>query len=123
MEYGVYIAAAALFVTIVGGVIKIMRAVRDLETSIRVDMEAHVENLAHDVLRLERESVERAEIVRREFGEMGSALRTKIHEVEVYTRDTFVRQDGFEEFRKELREDMRSIMDKLDGLKRPRVSR
>lgn len=32
----------------------------------------------------------------REFGETAAALRTKIHEVEMWSRDTFVRKDSFE---------------------------
>jgi len=32
----------------------------------------------------------------REFGETAAALRTKIHEVETWSRDTFVRKDSFE---------------------------
>lgn len=61
----------------------------------------------------------------REFGETVQALRQKIHEFELWARDTFMRRDGFykvkdevtaalKEVRDELKTDLRRLEEKID---------
>lgn len=49
-------------------------------------------------------------------GEMGSALREKITQVELYVRDTYVRQKDFESMFKMINDRFDRIQDSLDRL-------
>jgi hypothetical protein len=95
MEYGFYISLATL-AALIAHAIRATWHIRGMETEIRSDMDAQIDNLQRDITKLEKSSMERAETLRHEFGETGSALRTKIHEVETWNRDTFVRKESFE---------------------------
>jgi hypothetical protein len=48
-------------------------------------------------------------------GEMGAALRTKISEVELFTRDTFVRHDSFNKILDSIASMLRSEVTRLDS--------
>lgn len=72
-----------------------------------------------------REIDDRLDVQIREFGETASALRQKIHEVEIWVRDNFIRRDGFfkvrdeetdaiKEVRDELKDDLRRLEQKID---------
>lgn len=102
-DYGIYIAAAMLFLTIVGGIVKVMRYVAGVEKDLREHVadeiekvDAEIENVARDVIKVGTDAVKRTETLQRETGEVGAALRTKIHEFEVFTRDHFVSTKDFE---------------------------
>ena len=99
---------------IIAYAVKLTWKVRDLEAEIRRDIDAQVENLARDVSNLATLCASRAETMRHETGEVGAALRTKIHEVEVYTRDTFVRKDSFEMVIGRLEKSIEKLGDKLE---------
>lgn len=43
------------------------------------------------------------------FGEVAAALRSKIHEVEVWSRDNFIRREGFYAVRDDLRTEIRAV--------------
>lgn len=51
-----------------------------------------------------------------QFQDTFSALRQKINDVELQTERLFVSKSGFDEFRKEYREDMASLMKKIDHI-------
>lgn len=92
----------ALYVSIgtalaaIGYAVRLTWKASRVEKELREDMDAQVDNLQRDVVKLERAGLERAETIRHEFGETASALRQKIHEVETWNRDTFVRKESFE---------------------------
>lgn len=88
---GSALAGIGLVATIVGMIVKTTRSISKTESY----MDAQVENLQRDVARLEREAMARGDIYRQEFGETAAALRTKIHEVEVFARDHFISKDTF----------------------------
>ena len=46
--------------------------------------------------RIEHDFVENMDRIRREFGETVSAMQTKIHEFETWSRDEFMRKQSFE---------------------------
>lgn len=101
-EYGIYISAATLL-TIIGAVVKIMRYVAVVEKDLREHVaeeiekvDAEIENVSRDVIKVGNDVVKRTETLQRETGEVGAALRTKIHELEVFTRDHFVSTKDFE---------------------------
>lgn len=61
-----------------------------------------------------REIDERIDIQRREFGESHLALRQKIHEIEVWARDTFVRRDSFYKVSDDLTNSIITLGNKID---------
>lgn len=98
-EVGIYLSVGTiltLLVAIVGVARKFTRLESDVENGeeIRASdkreremLEARIENLSRDVTTLDRDSVTRVDSLRLETGEMGAALRQKIHEVEISSRD------------------------------------
>lgn len=93
-DYGIYLSFGTL-VALVFGTGGIVWKFSRIEKENREWAEALIDNLRRDTLQLEREGVGRAEALRQETGEVGHALRSKIHEVETWNRDTFVRKDSF----------------------------
>lgn len=77
-------------------------------------VEAQIENVRHDMDAVEQGSIVRADSLRSETGEMGHALRTKIHEVEMWSRDTLVRKDSFEMVIGRLEKSIEKLTDKLE---------
>jgi hypothetical protein len=61
-----------------------------------------------------RESLDRGDTLRHEFGETAAALRTKIHDVETWNRDTFVRKDSFEMVIGRLEKSLEKLGDKIE---------
>ena len=55
-----------------------------------------------------------SDTMRREFGESVSALRQKVHEVETWSRDHFVRRDSFEVVVREIRDAITTQGEKID---------
>jgi hypothetical protein len=51
-----------------------------------------------------------------QFEESFKGLRQKINDVELQTERLFMSKDGFNDFRKEYREDMQSLMKKIDHI-------
>jgi ribosome-associated translation inhibitor RaiA len=99
-QVGIIIAITTLAVGLLTTAVKLTWNVRSIDKDIREDlreyMDAQFENLHRDIKDTERGSLDRAETLRLETGEMGSALRTKIHEVEVYLRDKYVPKESFD---------------------------
>lgn len=62
-----------------------VRAIRKEVAQLLLDVKLHVDDDARNF-----------EAVRREFGEVATALRTKVQEVELYTRDNFVRRESLQ---------------------------
>jgi (p)ppGpp synthase/HD superfamily hydrolase len=105
----------ALIVTLVsmagGGVWKLSR----VEAALRKDINDAREDIES---KQERQS--------REFGETVAAIRQKVHDVEMYAANNYVRLDGFYKVRDELREDIRELgvqlnkrLDKMAGIGDP----
>lgn len=119
MEYGVYIGGATLATAIIAYVVRITFWVTQIDKEAREYMDAQIDNLQRDVIRFDRNSADRADIIRHEFGETGAAIRQKIHEVETWSRDTFVRKESFEQALRRIE----SSMDKAVGSMNKTVDR
>ena len=94
-DYGIYVNIGTLVTLVLasGGIVwKFSRNEREN----REWTESLIENLRQDILNVERISIGRSESLQKEAGEMGHALRTKIHEIETWSRDHFVRKESFE---------------------------
>jgi len=96
MEYGLYFGMASLALALIAHVARATWKVSQIDKDIRLELDAQIDNVNRDITKLEKDGMERAETLRHEFGETGNALRTKIHEIETWGRDTFVRRDSFE---------------------------
>jgi len=113
-EIGPYVALATFALAVIAYAVKLTWQVRSIDKEARDYMDAQIDNVQVDIKAVERGSVDRADTLRHETGEMGSALRTKIHEIEVYTRDTFVRKDSFELVVGRIEKSIEKMTDKLE---------
>lgn len=121
-DLSLYIALAAFAVNMIGTIVGVTWKLSRVELSLRQaitierrEIDEHMERQLGEIDdRLERQS--------REFGETASALRQKVHEVEVWARDTFVRRDGFYKVKDELSAEIKGVaaqiyqrLDKLEA--------
>jgi hypothetical protein len=114
MEYGIYGAVATVAIGIIVHAIRATWALSRVEKELKDYFDAQIDNVLRDVVKLERAGAERAETLRHEFGETGAALRTKIHEVETWNRDTFVRKESFEMVIGRVEKSMEKAVDKIE---------
>lgn len=119
-ELGIYVSAGTL-AAVIGYAVRLTWKVRDIERDIQKNVDdqiekvdAQIENVARDVSSHRTSTADRFESVRHETGEMGSALRTKIHEVETWNRDTFVRKESFELIVGRIEKSIEKLGDKLE---------
>lgn len=112
-EPAIYISAGTA-VAAIAYAVKLTWKVSRIEKEIRDDLDAQIDNVSRDVVKIERAGMERAETLRHEFGETGAALRTKIHEVETWNRDTFVRRESFEMVIGRLEKSIEKLGDKIE---------
>jgi hypothetical protein len=87
---------ASFLCGLVAYAVKLTFQVTRVEKELRDDMDAQIDNLQRDVHNLTILGAERGETIRHEFGETASAIRQKIHDVETWNRDNFVRKESFE---------------------------
>jgi hypothetical protein len=111
---GASIAGAGLLATIIGMAVKTTRAITRSEVEIRTDFDAQIDNLQRDIAHLEKSAKDRSDLMTREFGETVSAIRQKVHDVEMFTRDTFVRKDSFELVVGRLEKSIEKLGDKIE---------
>jgi hypothetical protein len=114
MEYGIYGAVATLAFGVIVHAVRATWALSRVEKELKEFFDAQIDNLQRDVSKLERAGMERAEILRHEFGETGAALRTKIHEVETWNRDTFVRKESFDLIVARIEKSMEKLGDRFE---------
>lgn len=114
MEYGIYAGLGSLALAIIVHAVRATWTLRTLEKDLKEYFDAQVDNTHRDVVNLERSGMERAETLRHEFGETGNALRTKIHEMETWNRDTFVRKDSFEMVINRIEKSMEKLGDRFE---------
>jgi hypothetical protein len=93
----------SLIVTLVamaaGGVWKLSR----VEAALRIDIKQSRDEIE-----------EKQERVSRDFGEAVAAIRQKLHEVELWTANTFLRRDSFYKVQEELKTEMKALGDKIE---------
>lgn len=68
-----------------------------------------------DIARLEQDARERGDTYRNEFGETCSAIRQKIHDIEVFSRDHFVTKDNFESAIRRIENSFDKMTDRLEN--------
>jgi hypothetical protein len=99
-QIGILIGLATFVCSLIGYAIKLTwqlaQQLAMVEKDIREDMDAQIDNLQRDVVKLTGSAGERADTIRHEFGETVAAIRQKVHDVETWNRDNFVRKESFE---------------------------
>ena len=113
MEPAIYISVGTA-VAVVAHIIKATWTARGLVGELREDFDAQIDNLQRDIVKLDNKGNDRAETLRHEFGETGQALRTKMHEMETWNRDNFVRMELFDSAINRIEKSMEKGFDKID---------
>jgi hypothetical protein len=113
-DTGIYVAIGTFCLALLAYAVKLTWQVSRIEQEQREYTDAQVDNLKRDMTNLERDSVGRGDNIRQETGEMGAALRQKVHEMETWNRDTFVRKDSFELVVGRIEKSIEKMTDKLE---------
>lgn len=102
---GAIVTAFALLFNVLTALVALLLRHSMLQT--KVELTAAISQSRNELYdRLERQS--------REFGEVATALRSKISEVELYTRDHFVRKEAFAPVMLKIEGDIRDIGDRIE---------
>lgn len=111
---GTIIAACAFALTVLGAVVTLTWRLSRLELSLRNEIrKSHDEvDKKHEEAAVRAE--ERNDLNVRQFGETVAALRQKIHELELWVRDTFVRRDGYYKVQEAVEASIKALGDKMD---------
>lgn len=123
-DYGIYLNIGT-FVALIGAVatavLKFTRVEKAIiesgqakDQELREEMEAKFENVSRDIASIERGNTDRLETSRHETGEMGAALRQKIHDVEVFSRDRFVARETFDAAIMRIERSIEKLGDRLE---------
>ena len=96
---GTALAAAGLLIRLTWQISRIEQKVRadaaKGDKELGESMDAQIDNLQRDIIRFHRSGMEKSDVIIREFGETASAIRQKLHDVEVFSRDHFISNDTF----------------------------
>lgn len=130
----VIISAGALGITVIGAVIgavlwlnKREREIEERNNKREKEMNEHNDalfaNLQHDIheIKLGMANAQNAimsdsDSIRREAGEMGAAIRAKVHELELFVRDNFVSKATFGEVISRIEKTIGRWDEKLDNV-------
>lgn len=88
-----YVALSAFVLNMIGTIVGVTWKLSRVEVSLR-------ETIVHERKEIDRDIEQQS----REFGETVAAVRSKVHEVEVWTRDNFVRRDEWHQAMNQMQE-------------------
>lgn len=118
-------ATIASISSVIGGAAGLVAAtwrLARIEPALRLDIKrdiAGIENELRDEINVgEKRISAKIEEAAQLFDETLKALRQKINDVELETARGFISKPHFDDFRREYREDMRRLMDKIDEIAR-----
>lgn len=106
-DLAIYISGGTALAAL-GIVARVTWQVSRIEKSMRDDFQ-------REITRLEQEARERGDTYRNEFGETCAAIRQKIHDVEVFSRDHFVSKDSFESVVGRIERSFEKMTERLEG--------
>lgn len=104
MEPSTWLALAAFAVNMIGTLVGVTWKLSRVEISLRDAITHERKDIDEDMARQSRE-----------FGETVAALRVKVHEVEVWARDAFVRRDDFYKIKDELSDQMKGMAAQINS--------
>jgi uncharacterized membrane-anchored protein YhcB (DUF1043 family) len=94
---------------VVGGLVAGVWRIAHIEQALRLDFDDNITKAKTDI-------DEKVETLVGQFRETFQALRQKTSDIELHMEKFFVGKAGFDDFRKEYREDMISLMAKIDHI-------
>lgn len=103
---GAIVAASALIFNVITAIVAML--LRQSMLSMKVE-------LGKAISEARAEIDERVDRQARDFGEIATAMRAKIHEVEMWSRDTFVRRDSFHKVSEDLTSSIGKFGDKIEA--------
>ncbi|MGJ5000594.1 hypothetical protein ACQR10_04670 [Bradyrhizobium sp. HKCCYLRH2060] len=110
-----------LIIMIAGGGAGVVWRLTRVETNIRDKIAEETKVLKQDIATLtvkmaaiEKQAVVDLDIARREIGEAVAAIRTKVHEIETWARDEFVRKNSFEAVIARVEKSLDQLGDRID---------
>jgi aminoglycoside phosphotransferase family enzyme len=123
-DLAIYISGGTAL-AVVGYAVKITWQMSRVEKDVRAEavkgdkelgesMEAQIDNLQRDIVRFHRSGMEKSDVIIREFGETAAAIRQKLHDVEVFSRDHFVSKDSFESVVGRIERSFEKMTDRLE---------
>jgi ribosome recycling factor len=123
-DLAIYISGTAAL-SAVGLAIRVTWLLSRIEKDVRSDaakgdrelgeaMDAQIDNLRRDLGKSETHQAQRVEQLRQETGEMGNAIRQKLHDIEVFCRDHFVSKDSFESVIDRFERTVEKMTDRLE---------
>lgn len=104
MGVEVWLALGSIVLNIVVAAVGLTWGIAKLRDAIRDEIDEHRDQTEHKI-----------DTLRLNVGEMGTALRTKISEVELFSRDTFMRRDSFYKTIEMLSADLKAQFIKMDS--------
>ena len=115
-QWAMIIVAALSALLTAGGVIAAVTwKISGIEKTLKDAIIEERKSIDGEHVAIRREFSDELDVVRREIGEVGTALRTKIHDVETWSRDNFARRGSLGEMRLDMNEQfkaMRAAMEK-----------
>ena len=123
-DLAIYISGGTAL-AVVGYAVKITWQFSRIEKEVRADaargdkelgesMDAQIDNLQRDIVRFHRSGMEKSDVIIREFGETASAIRQKLHDIEVFSRDHFVSKDSFDSVVGRIERSFEKMTDRLE---------
>src|SRR4051812_47148143 len=90
-----FTSVAALGLNVIVALVGVTWGLGKIRDTVGEKLEEHRETVRIEIEAHRREVDDNLRAARREFGETGAALRQKISEVELWSRDHFVKKDTF----------------------------
>ncbi|MGJ5036611.1 hypothetical protein ACQR13_21095 [Bradyrhizobium sp. HKCCYLRH3059] len=110
-----------LIIMIAGGGAGVVWRLTRVETNIRKSiadetraLEDKIAALTGRLAAVEKQNLVDLDVARREIGEAVAAVRTKVHEIETWARDEFVRKNSFELVIARMEKSLETLGDKID---------
>ena len=113
-ETGIYIGIGTFCLAVLGYAVKLTWQLSRIEKEQQEYTDAQIDNLQRDMANMERDCITRSETLRHDAGEMGAAIRQKMHEMETWNRDTFVRKESFELVVNRIEKSMEKLGDRVE---------
>jgi hypothetical protein len=109
-----FTSVAALGLNVVIAIVGLTWGLGKIRETVGKSLEQHREAVRASMDVHRKDFEEGLAMVRREFGETGSALRQKINEVELWSRDNFVKHDTFGEVTDRISREVKDFADRID---------
>ena len=108
------VAVLGALLTAGGMIVAVTWKISGLEKTFEKAIAEERKSIGSEHAAIRKEFAEELDVVRRETGETGTALRTKIHEFETWSRDNFARRGSLGEIRMDMNQQFRSLTEAIE---------